>query len=124
MRFVILCLVAACHATGTTNGDSCHTASECGFDDCCMGPNDPDPECGIGAEQACQPIPCDQGARCPSYQRCDPGAAVTSGLVFTDSDGCVDVTCTSDNDCPSDEACVNSYCQTAVGVCTGPCGAA
>jgi hypothetical protein len=167
MRFVVLCLVAACH-TGA-NTDTCHAASDCGFDGCCVGPEDPPPLCGDGAEhcgsdqdcpsgerchsilddcrftsmcgapcpatscgsnfvcnadQACQPIPCDQGSICPSYQHCDPGATIASGPIPMESDGCIDVICTSDGDCASSETCVNGYCQTSIGACTSACGGA
>jgi hypothetical protein len=70
------------------------------------------------ATGACEPIPCDQGTTCPSYQQCDAAVAHdTSGPVYTHTDGCVNVSCSSDAGCSSEEACVNGFCQTAVGTC-------
>ena len=49
------------------------------------------------ATGACEPIPCDQGATCPSYEQCDLNVAHdTSGPIYSHTDGCVNVSCSSD----------------------------
>ena len=77
--------------------------------------------CDVGfrcnATGACEPIPCDEGTTCASYQQCNPTAAGSSGPVYSHTDGCEDVTCTSDDGCSAGEACVNGYCQSSVGEC-------
>lgn len=90
---------------GSTCGAAC-TATSC------------DPGFRCNATGACEPIPCDDGATCPSYQQCDPTAAQdTSGPVYMHTDGCIDVSCSSNGGCSADEACVNGFCQTSIGVC-------
>jgi hypothetical protein len=97
----------ACSATGVGSmcGAAC-TASSC------------DPGFRCNASGACEPIPCDQGTTCLSYQQCDATAAHdTSGPVYAHTDGCVNVSCSSDAGCSAGEACVNRVCQTAIGQC-------
>ena len=50
--------------------------------------------------------------------QCDPTVAHdNSGPVYSHSDGCVDVSCSSDAGCSAGESCVNGICQTAIGRC-------
>jgi hypothetical protein len=161
MRFVLVCLLAACGSG--TNSDSCHSQSDCATGYGCSGPDD-GPVCGIAPEHgcasdedcamgevchaiydscsvshvgskcdapctatscdagfrcnadgACEPTPC---TTCASYQHCDASAADdSSGPVYAETDGCLDVTCTSDGDCDAGEACVNGFCQSSIGTC-------
>jgi hypothetical protein len=80
--------------------------------------------CGAGfrcnASGACEPTPCDQGNTCPEIQQCTPSAAITSGPVWSHTDGCVDVMCNDDAGCRATEACVNGVCQTSIGTCEKP----
>ena len=96
----------ACSTTGV--GSICDapcTATSCG------------PGFQCNTDSACEPIPCNQDNACASYQRCDASAAGTSGPVYMETNGCTDVTCTSDGQCNAGEACVNGMCQTSIGEC-------
>lgn len=77
--------------------------------------------CGAGlrcnAKKACEPIPCDEGFACPGHQRCDAVAAHAMGPVHARTNGCVDITCAMDKDCPAGKACVNSACADGPGMC-------
>jgi hypothetical protein len=97
----------ACSQTGV--GSMCDVA--CTATSC-------DPGFRCNATGACEPIPCDEGTTCRSYEQCDPAAAHdTSGPVYSHTDGCVNVSCSSDAGCSAAEACVNGFCQTAIGTC-------
>jgi hypothetical protein len=97
----------ACSQTGV--GSMCGAA--CTTTSC-------DPGFRCNATGACEPIPCDEGATCASYQQCDPTAAHDmSGPVYSHTDGCEDVSCSSDDGCSTGEACVNGFCQTSAGEC-------
>ncbi|HEX4454158.1 MAG TPA: hypothetical protein VH143_25015 [Kofleriaceae bacterium] len=97
----------SCSQTGV--GSTC--AAACTATSC-------DPGFRCDATGACEPIPCDDGTTCASYQRCDPTAAHDlSGPVYSHTDGCEDVSCSSDDGCAAGEACVNSTCQTSAGEC-------
>lgn len=71
-------------------------------------------QCSAGA---CQPIPCDQGYTCPSRQRCDPSLAHAQIPVYDETQGCTNISCTADGDCPAGKSCVNSFCQDGPGTC-------
>lgn len=77
-----------------------------------------DPGFRCNATGACEPIPCDEGTTCAAYQQCDPTAAHDpSGPVYSHTDGCETVSCSSDASCTTGETCVNGFCQTSVGEC-------
>ncbi len=69
------------------------------------------------AQKACEPIPCDEGCTCPSYQRCDAVAAHAMGPVHAKTNGCVDIVCSTEKDCPAGKTCVNSACADGPGMC-------
>lgn len=77
--------------------------------------------CGPGfrcnVQTSCEPIPCDEGATCPSHQRCDLAVAHAAGPVHARASGCVDIACTSDASCPAGTWCVNLRCQDGLGSC-------
>jgi hypothetical protein len=77
--------------------------------------------CGTGftcsATGACEPTPCGRGT-CAPYQRCD--LPVTTGPVWSHTDGCADIQCMTTQDCPDALFCVNGFCQTSVGQCEKP----
>lgn len=78
--------------------------------------------CGEGmrcnASGACEPIPCDEGFTCPDRQTCDPAVAHDASLpIHARTNGCVNITCTDDNACPSGKVCVTGYCQDGEGNC-------
>ncbi len=111
-----------------TSGEHCHaiydSCSPGGVGSMC-GPACTATSCGAGfqcnASGACEPIPCDQGSTCPSFQKCDPTVAHDmSGPVWSHTDGCVNVACGNDSGCHEGEACVNSFCQTSIGTCEKP----
>ncbi|UQA54736.1 Dickkopf N-terminal cysteine-rich domain-containing protein [Polyangium aurulentum] len=104
---------AVCHVVG----DVCSPdgmGSECGPP--CDASN-----CGSGlrcnAAGACEPLPCDEGFACPSHQRCDVATAHAGGPVHGRTQGCVNISCANDTDCPTAKACVNGSCHDGPGTC-------
>ncbi len=107
-------------------GDSerCHAVydpcSPDGLGSACRPPCAPG-ECGdelrCSDEGACEPIPCDEGYACESYQACDPSAAGDDPPIWALAHGCVSISCSSDDACPSGGACVNGVCQSGPGTC-------
>jgi hypothetical protein len=72
--------------------------------------------CNAGGK--CERIPCDEGFTCPDWQKCDPMVAHdTSVPVHARTSGCVNITCTDDNACPTGKSCVTGYCQDGLGAC-------
>lgn len=72
--------------------------------------------CNAGG--ACEPIACDEGFACPSWQRCDPMVAHATGPMHARTHGCVNIVCTNDKVCPAGKSCVTGFCQEGPGSCT------
>lgn len=114
------------------NDDFCQESSECGDGFVCAtverGCNGRGKECinactsdscaedFICNEQTkiCDPVLCDDGFACRAVQTCDPQNA------NADKHGCVLLTCTVDDDCPSVALCVEGRCDEDFGVCQLP----
>ena len=103
-----------CHAIYDTCSPDA-VGSECG------------PKCGAcnpgfrcNAAGACEAQPCDEGFRCPAQQRCDAAAARAMPAVHQRTQGCFNITCTTDAGCPAGKFCVNAYCQDGPGTCKEP----
>ena len=121
---------------GVPPRELCAQASDCFFGNVCSAVLDSCSPDGVGAEcaspcnnnscspgfrcsasKSCEPIPCDEGATCPSHQRCDAAKAHATGPVHSRTNGCVDISCTADSGCPTDKLCVNGNCQDGAGTC-------
>ena len=102
--------------------DSCspdHVGSQCG-PACAQ-----DLDCGdgfaCGAGGSCAPLACDApGSGCLPSQTCDPASIDPNAQASQRTDGCLKITCQNDGMCPTSTVCVNSYCQTGLGVCSPP----
>lgn len=67
---------------------------------------------------ACRAIPCAvQADICPPWQTCDPTSLPIETPIYDQHHGCVDITCTIDDDCPTVLFCVNATCQESPGEC-------
>lgn len=123
------------HACGIPPRQGCAATSDC-QGEVCSAIYDPCSPTGVGSEcrprcsggscapgfrcnagGACEPLPCDEGYRCPAYQRCDPAAAHAKGPVYRVTQGCVNIACTADAECPATRVCVNGFCQDGPGTC-------
>lgn len=82
----------------------------------CMG-NSCGPGFRCNAGGACEPVPCDEGFTCPTHQKCDSAVAHAAGPMASRTNGCVNITCSDDNACPSGKVCVTGFCQDAEGSC-------
>jgi len=66
---------------------------------------------------ACEPLPCDEGFACPAHERCDAATAHADVPVHQRTQGCVDIACANDGNCPAGKACVNGSCHDGPGTC-------
>jgi hypothetical protein len=116
----------------------CSTTADCGTGEVCHAIYDSCSDSGVGSHcgPACTATSCDAGFRCNASGACEPtpcgaanpcaaprvcGAATGgAGPVYTETHGCVAVSCASDHDCAANEACVNGSCQTGPGSCMRP----
>lgn len=98
--------------------DSC---SQDGLGSECMPPctaNTCGTELRCNAGGACESIPCDEGFTCPDRQKCNAALAHDMTLpVHARTNGCVNIDCMADSECPTGKFCVNSYCQDGLGAC-------
>ncbi len=104
MRLVLLCLLAACGSG--TNGDSCHSQSDCANGYGCAGPDD-GPVCGIAPEHGCAS---DQD--CGSGERCDAiyDACSVSYVGSMCGAPCTATSCDSGFRCNANGACEPTPC--------------
>jgi hypothetical protein len=72
------------------------------------------------AAGACEPVPCNEGFACPTYEACVPSATNARGPVYAETQGCVVVSCASDAACPAGAVCVDGACQSGPGTCEAP----
>ena len=77
------------------------------------------PELRCNAQGACEPIPCGPSVTCPSYQRCEPTDPTTVPF-WLHTNGCTNIACQADGDCPAGGSCVSSVCQSGPGHCETP----
>jgi hypothetical protein len=107
-------------------GEQCHAipdvCSASGVGSMCGPPCTTDCSAGFrcNATHACEPVPCNEGFACATYQICASSTTNASKPVYDQTQGCTIVSCATDASCPQGTVCVDGVCQTGPGECEAP----